>query len=461
MRSSPVQRVVSSPEALIERVYRRLWRHVAGDWALAFGPLALAAGYLVMAWYRAPSAVAAVGALVGAGLALLAMVIVASRARPRPLSIRSVARLIDQTIDACDRFLTLATIDSARSAEGMLARLREEAGALARRLDLRRDFPYRIKRSCFWSVTAAAIALAVFYLVTAVGRGDVISPADLPHALEEMAEKLARRPSLAGLAGELESLAARLQEPHFTAAEKQQLIAEMRTKIEQRQQEQPGADQKLLSEAASALKGLEGESGQEQQQKRAGGGGLQSSLPERGQGQEQPGEGGSRSETDAQMNPELQNGGEARSEPDPMSRKSNQRASGTETKQDGREPSAKDQGQELKGKGESGVEEPRGPSKSEGKGRAAEKPEGTPPPERFLKPGEEGKASLKGAGYITVQLPEELVNDGKSQGGGTREGKPSRARPSGSISNVPLPAHVPDAPSEKQNLPLEYRGIIR
>jgi hypothetical protein len=29
------------------------------------------------------------------------------------------------------------------------------------------------------------------------------------------------------------------------------------------------------------------------------------------------------------------------------------------------------------------------------------------------------------------------------------------------VSNVPLPAHVPDAPTEKQHMPLEYRGMIR
>jgi hypothetical protein len=29
------------------------------------------------------------------------------------------------------------------------------------------------------------------------------------------------------------------------------------------------------------------------------------------------------------------------------------------------------------------------------------------------------------------------------------------------VSNVPLPAHVPNAPAEKQQLPIEYRGVIR
>jgi hypothetical protein len=29
------------------------------------------------------------------------------------------------------------------------------------------------------------------------------------------------------------------------------------------------------------------------------------------------------------------------------------------------------------------------------------------------------------------------------------------------VSNVPLPAQIPNSPTEKQQLPIEYRGIIR
>jgi hypothetical protein len=29
------------------------------------------------------------------------------------------------------------------------------------------------------------------------------------------------------------------------------------------------------------------------------------------------------------------------------------------------------------------------------------------------------------------------------------------------VSNAPLPAHLPNAPTERQHLPIEYRGIIR
>jgi hypothetical protein len=39
--------------------------------------------------------------------------------------------------------------------------------------------------------------------------------------------------------------------------------------------------------------------------------------------------------------------------------------------------------------------------------------------------------------------------------------KETKAYPKTPVSNAPLPAHVPDAPTETQQLPLEYRGIIR
>jgi hypothetical protein len=60
-----------------------------------------------------------------------------------------------------------------------------------------------------------------------------------------------------------------------------------------------------------------------------------------------------------------------------------------------------------------------------------------------------------------VQLPEELAAEGKG-GGQKRDSKGGKALSSQvPVSNVPLPKHVPDAPAEKQQMPLEYRGIIR
>jgi hypothetical protein len=109
----------------------------------------------------------------------------------------------------------------------------------------------------------------------------------------------------------------------------------------------------------------------------------------------------------------------------------------------------------VKGKSQGGPQEKLGRSRSE------EPPKDAPPAERFYKPGEQGKAGIKGAGYVTVQLPEELAVESKGEGPLGKPAKETKTYPKAPVSNAPLPAHVPDAPAEKQPLPLEYRGIIR
>jgi hypothetical protein len=43
----------------------------------------------------------------------------------------------------------------------------------------------------------------------------------------------------------------------------------------------------------------------------------------------------------------------------------------------------------------------------------------------------------------------------------SKDGKETRNRQRLPVSNVPLPAHIPEAPAEKQHIPLEYRDLIR
>jgi hypothetical protein len=94
-----------------------------------------------------------------------------------------------------------------------------------------------------------------------------------------------------------------------------------------------------------------------------------------------------------------------------------------------------------------------------GKGNSTEPPSGQPPQERFYKPGEGGEKGLKGARYVTVELPE-VESSGPATGEG--EGKKKPAKSKIPVSNVPLsPATTPDLPREKQSLPLEYEGLIR
>jgi hypothetical protein len=96
-----------------------------------------------------------------------------------------------------------------------------------------------------------------------------------------------------------------------------------------------------------------------------------------------------------------------------------------------------------------------------GKNRADEMPKDGPPAERYRQPGEQSPEGIKGAKYVTVQLPEEVAADSSGVTTSSKDGKESKNRPKLPVSNVPLPAHVPEAPAEKQRMPLEYRDLIR
>jgi hypothetical protein len=60
-----------------------------------------------------------------------------------------------------------------------------------------------------------------------------------------------------------------------------------------------------------------------------------------------------------------------------------------------------------------------------------------------------------------VQLPEDVVADSKGASAASKDARNGQTRSKVPVSNVPLPAHVPNAPAEKQQVPLEYRGILR
>jgi len=111
---------------------------------------------------------------------------------------------------------------------------------------------------------------------------------------------------------------------------------------------------------------------------------------------------------------------------------------------------------ETAGKTQGGAEEKVGKSKA-----SEEIPQGGPPAERFYAPGEKGREGIKGARYVTVQMPEEIAADSKGVSTGAPESKGRKASQKMPVSNMPLPAHMPDAPAEKQQMPLQYRGIIR
>jgi hypothetical protein len=434
----------------------QLRNHALWDALLIFSPPLLVSVYLTVylyrgAWIAQPTLVLLSIAIVGLGLVALV-----ARYRPLRPSLPYAARLMDEKAEAKDRFLTLATIEAALWPPSFLARVRSEAAALLERIDFKREFPYRIKRSFYGSLSVSLFIVLLFHLWLPL-VGSSIPPEE---KIRQLAEKMAQRPSLSALSRNLQVLAKQLRDPSVPQQEKQTLIHESLEQVEEQQKkEQDQQNRDLLGETSSTLQGLEQQSsGSEETKADKGGGDMQSNLPQEGQdkGKESQGNGGdSKGEFNAQQSKDMQQGKAAQGDPKEQGKEKSQQNQG-EGKSDQPNPNKSEQGTGPESKTQGG-----GGQEKTGKSRSEEIPQGQPPAERFHKPGEEGQGGIKGAGYVTVQLPEDVAADAQGQGSTSKESKSTKARPKVPVSNVPLPPHVPDAPAEKQQLPLEYRGIIR
>ena len=449
---------------MVAHLAARLRSHVLWDSLLIFIPPVLAAVFIAFSFYRAtwmsPLAFLLVATVLIAGGA----VAIFFRFRPLIPSVPAAAQLIDGQAESKDRFLTLATLAGTAQPANFVTRLRYETARFGERIQFARDFPYRFKRSFYRSLAVSLAMALLFHFMIPVAES-VIRPPSVQQQLRQFAEKMAQKESLKSLAQALQALAAKLDDPKAKPEEKQAAVEEVEKKIEEQQKKEPEKENRdLISQAANSLKGAEQQqsaSGDEQKKDQdKGGGGIQSNLPQEGKGEGKQSEGGgsdSKGEPSTQTSNDMKQGKSAQGNPKEKGDDKNQQAQG-DTKNDQRDPNqpGKEQNQEKVGKNQGASKEGAGKNQS-----SEEPPQGAPPAERFYKAGE-GKDGLKGAGYVTVQLPEDLVADSKAEGKATKDGgKGNRARPQVPVSNAPLPAHVPNAPTEKQQMPIEYRGIIR
>jgi len=468
MRAISDKDSLENPEGLVRRLAGQLGNQALWDSLLCFSPPVLVfiyiAGYLYrVAWVG--SLTFFLATLISIGIGLLAVTL---RYRPLVPSASKASRLIDERAGAKDRFLTLATIDPSRWPAGLVARLRVETAGFLDRIELQRDFPYKVKKSFYASLIGSVLAALLFHLLLPVAHSTLTSlPA--PQRLRELAEKMAERPRLLEIARTLQSLAAKLEDPRVAREEKQALIEETQKKVDERQKkEEQKDDRDLLGQAASTLKNLQQQSGAGQDQQKnyeRGGGGIQSNLPQEGQGEGKPSLGGGgeqKGEMSGQLSKDMQQGKTAHGDPKEQSgeKNSQKQGDGKGNQPDPNRPDPNKPGME-KGKDSAGKTQGGGDDKG-GRGKTSEEiPQGTPPADRFHQAGEQGRKGIKGARYVTVQLPEEVAAETKGEKGGNKDAKGNRVGSKVPVSNVPLPAHVPDAPTETQHMPLEYRGIIR
>ena len=447
-----------SPEDFILRLVRHLRHQVVWDSLLTFSPPILAILYLLAvlyweSWIPALPLILLVSAVIAFGLLTIIF-----RFRPRLPSVPAAARLVDEKADAKDRFITLATVESSPASEAMLARVQREAMGMVHRVEIRRDFPYHIKRPFYWSTIGSLAVILLFHLLS---NSTFTRPGVAPlERIRDLAEQMIHRPPLAEIARGLQSLADKLDNLQVGSEEKQSLIVEMQEQIERQQdREQEQDNHNLLSDASSTLKSLEQETaGGGQQEQKKDGGGVQSNASQEGQGEGKTSQGGggdSKGELSAQLNPEMKDGKSAQGDPQGKGQEKNL-GDQKEQKANQSDPSNPE-----KTTDESAGKMKQNSEGRSGKNRSEEMPKDGPPAERYRQPGEQGPDGIKGAKYVTVQLPEEIVADSSGTTTSSKDGKEIRNRPKLPISNVPLPAHVPEAPAEKQRMPLEYRDLIR
>ena len=452
----------SQPETLVHRLMAQLGHHALWDSLLICVPPMVGLFYSVFllvrtAWVGQTAALTTTLAVLG--LSVLGVIF---RYRSHIPRLSAAAQLLDAQSGAKEHFLTLATVDPAHAPAPLLARLREQTAELVARVELKRDFPYKPKRSAFWSLGGSLLAMLLLQFFLPVAE-PALQPAVTPQRLRALAEKMIQTGRIKELSQELKTLAAKLEDPKIQPEEKQAAIQELEKKIDEQQKKDEEKDNRdLLGQTASALKDAEQQqsaSGQDQQkEQQKGGGNLQSNLPQDGQGEGQRNEGDGKDgnkESSTRLSKDMQQGKSARNPKEPGQEKNQQQLGDTKGNQPDPNQPAPDQNKNKMDKNQGGAKE------GAGKNQASEEPpQGAPPSDRFYKAGE-GKEGLKNPRYVTVQLPEEAAAEAKGESGMAKDSKGSRARPQVPVSNVPLPPSMPNAPAEKQQMPLEYRGIIR
>ena len=447
-----------SPEDFVHRLVRHLRNQVLWDFLVTFSPPILAVIYLAAVVYRRSWMPALPLLMMAPAIIVVGVLAFVFRYRPRAPSIPAAAHLMDDKAEAQDRFITLTTVQSSPSSDPMLTRLRREAMGTLSRIEIRRDFPYRLKQPFYWS---AISSLALIILCHLLVNGTLTKSGVLPQQrIRELAEQMTQRVPLAEIGRSLQSLANKLDDLKVASEEKHSLIEEIQKRIAQEQErQQERNNQDLLSDASSTLKSLEQESGgQAQVEQQNAGGGVQSNASQEGPGEGKESEGGaadSKSEASAQLNPDMKDGKTAQGN---AQGKGQEKDSGYQKEQKANQP---DPNNTEKTTNESAGKMKENAEGRSGKNRSDEMPKDGPPAERYRQPGEQGPDSIKGAKYVTVQLPEEIAADSSGVTGSSKDGKESKNRPKVPISNVPLPAHIPEAPAEKQRMPLEYRDLIR
>ncbi len=286
------------PEKLVDRLLVRLKRHALRDSLFSYFPPLIVFTYIVGVLYLFALITLQTLIIAGAAVLVVALLITILRPRPNALSLPLAARMVDRRVEGKDRFVTLATIDPSMHPPSLVSRLRREANGLLHRIDIKKDFPYRVKGTSWASWITSLVVVLLFHLL--LQTTSLFTPQTT--SLEELVVKLSQDPQFLDLARSLEVMVARIQKEDLSEEEKRPLIQEILEKVRNQlavEQQNRGSRKELLSHTADSLRGMEEDLDKGQEK---GSGEIKTDLPE-----EREGEGKSRQKKMARMGKVSQN----------------------------------------------------------------------------------------------------------------------------------------------------------
>lgn len=427
-----------SPERDLDRLVRRLDRHRLWHCLITIVPPLLFLGYaavllFVLERIGADLLVCSVAAIVGVALAFV------SRLPASPTARDAAARMLDTRADGKEHFLTLAFMHRLQPLPWVAAKLRTQAAQLLHRIDLRRDFPYRWRRSSALSPLLSAAAIVILHLLLAHPALSLKERADA-EKVQQAAARLAGGTGLAGLTARMQQAAEELRMTIRGAPMVQQVMEQIEARLGSGSQDGQGsgagggANNKKSAQREGSRRN-ENAGGTDEAEGDGSGDAESGNTPsEREDGTARPGSGaaGERTAGKGSQGEEPTGSGGAGERDD-----SRQRAEASERRDHGER-----EGGPPGGSGEPDEAIPRGKE-----------------PDRFHPPGA-GAEGVDGGRFVTVALPKTLAR-GSGQGTATEE-KGGNSHASVPVSNVPLPPREdPAAAGEKQPMPLEYERIFR
>lgn len=426
-----------TPERYLDRLGRRLNQHRLWNCLLGVFPPLLVLAYIVAVsflfnWVSFGVLLFSTAAIVGVGLAV---VLHFQTTLPEQ---ESLGQLIDERVGGKEHFRTLATIDPARARPSMLGELRSQGARLLRRVNFKRDFPYRLRRGSACSLILSVLSIVILHFFLAHPVLSVPDAAALKQ-VPALAQQFARKSGLHGLARGVGQAAGDLQRKIKNTALVKKLVEHI--------------NGRFGSGSGAGQQSGQGQGSSSQNKSKTGAGNREQNSS--GRTQQAPGN------------------GPAGDKPDPAR---SGRAKSSDDEQDDRDPPRKDAENQARksGAGETGERddpEKRNPKDDSPEDQAKRKkgtagsrkssediPQGAEP-DRFHPPGAE-EEGVKGARFVTVALPKALsVGGGENIAGGEKGGSSKAQIP---VSNVPLPPRTdPETVGEKQHMPLEYKGLIK